>query len=561
MKILLKFRIGVVFLGVLIIALHPIHGQPVYNYVSGSGDYYDTLSINGVKYWFSTNGSTGTHPYDTLWADQQRIGIVYPAGSSKGLSYTEGFLLCGWLENDIRAVGSYYADVMQAGRILPSGVPNEKRDAKNRIYRVRNLSNLEFINLPPHLQAQCRTDFLEYPVDLGAPYIDRNGNGVYDPDFYAWLTDKSSSDAPRIQGDEMLWYVMNDLDSSRVYRLFDMTPIGMEVQVTAWQYKSRYPLTTFIQYKVINKGQHTFPEAYFLRYADSDIGLEYDDYTGVDTTLQMMYFYNGQAYDSVYEATPPVVATKLLAGPVELHAGSEALFDLTPLSGYRNMEMSSYTYLPQSGTGVYEVPSTAAKYGAVMWYNYLQRTFWNERPYIDLTTEMECEYPMAGYPEEYIGWYDGYFFSPGPRSGGLGTGPFVFAPGDTQTVVYAHMVIPFRDSINATLADMRLYAAEVQRTVTSTAAPETPSSFALGQNYPNPVTNGRTVVRYSLDRPEEVSIRLYDLLGRLVQTAEYGRLGAGEHQAELQLNTLRPGVYYYILSAGGRSAAKMMMVR
>ena len=55
----------------------------------------------------------------------------------------------------------------------------------------------------------------------GAPYYDRNQNGRYDPDY----------GEPGILGtDQLLWYVVNDVNEAKVRALFGTLPTGMEVK-------------------------------------------------------------------------------------------------------------------------------------------------------------------------------------------------------------------------------------------------------------------------------------------------------------------------------------------
>jgi hypothetical protein len=62
--------------------------------------------------------------------------------------------------------------------------------------------------------------------------------------------------------------------------------------------------------------------------------------------------------------------------------------------------------------------------------------------------------------------------------------------------------------------------------------PMAPSSILGLENYPNPF-NPQTVVAFELSREATVSLRIYDLAGRLVRILEPGRsFAAGRHQLE-----------------------------
>lgn len=68
--------------------------------------------------------------------------------------------------------------------------------------------------------------------------------------------------------------------------------------------------------------------------------------------------------------------------------------------------------------------------------------------------------------------------------------------------------------------------------------------FAMDQNYPNPF-NATTSIRYGLPYPAEISIVLYDLLGREVKQVVSGPQTFGYHTAVVNAAPLGSGVYYY----------------
>ncbi len=72
------------------------------------------------------------------------------------------------------------------------------------------------------------------------------------------------------------------------------------------------------------------------------------------------------------------------------------------------------------------------------------------------------------------------------------------------------------------------------------------NKFALYQNYPNPF-NPTTLIKFSLDKEQRVSLNVYNLLGKLVKKIIDGRLTAGEHSVVFNANNLTSGVYFYSL--------------
>ncbi|MFW5972878.1 MAG: family 10 glycosylhydrolase [Bacteroidota bacterium] len=88
---------------------------------------------------------------------------------------------------------------------------------------------------------------------------------------------------------------------------------------------------------------------------------------------------------------------------------------------------------------------------------------------------------------------------------------------------------------------------------------ELPVAFELKQNYPNPF-NPTTVIEYTVDRPGEVLLRVFNVLGQEVAVLEKGTMPAGSHTVRFDARDLASGTYFYVLEAGGRTAARAMML-
>ncbi|MCK5840491.1 MAG: T9SS type A sorting domain-containing protein [Bacteroidales bacterium] len=69
--------------------------------------------------------------------------------------------------------------------------------------------------------------------------------------------------------------------------------------------------------------------------------------------------------------------------------------------------------------------------------------------------------------------------------------------------------------------------------------------------YPNPFTN-YTTISISLQNNANVVVKVYNLLGNLVQEQEQGYLHSGEHQFKLDRNNLERGTYFIRLFAGNQ---------
>ncbi|HJY63727.1 MAG TPA: YCF48-related protein [Ignavibacteria bacterium] len=92
-----------------------------------------------------------------------------------------------------------------------------------------------------------------------------------------------------------------------------------------------------------------------------------------------------------------------------------------------------------------------------------------------------------------------------------------------------------------------------------------PEHYSLYQNYPNPF-NPTTKIRFSIPAIDgsngDVSLKIYDNLGREAATLVNEKLKPGIYEAEFDGSNLSSGVYFYRLSAGiYNEVMKMIMVK
>ena len=92
-----------------------------------------------------------------------------------------------------------------------------------------------------------------------------------------------------------------------------------------------------------------------------------------------------------------------------------------------------------------------------------------------------------------------------------------------------------------------------------TNLPSAPSEFQLHQNYPNPF-NPTTTITYQLPQVCDVRLEVFDVMGRSVAVLINEKQSAGTHSVLLNATqfSLASGVYFYRLSAGGRTETKRM---
>ncbi len=106
-----------------------------------------------------------------------------------------------------------------------------------------------------------------------------------------------------------------------------------------------------------------------------------------------------------------------------------------------------------------------------------------------------------------------------------------------------------------------LYAVSLQKVISKESAGReiTPAQFSLGPNYPNPF-NPVTVISYDLPVTTQVSLKVYDLLGKEITALVDGMQDAGFKSVEFDASNLASGVYLYRLQAGDFVATRKLVV-
>lgn len=100
--------------------------------------------------------------------------------------------------------------------------------------------------------------------------------------------------------------------------------------------------------------------------------------------------------------------------------------------------------------------------------------------------------------------------------------------------------------------------------ITSIENKSIPSEFTLFQNYPNPF-NPTTVIKYQIpaqDRNDimSVNLKVYDILGKEVETLVNENQSAGEYKVNFNASGLASGTYIYTLRIGNNLLSKKMQL-
>jgi hypothetical protein len=365
---------------------------------------------NGGLFW---NG--GTNVYEV------------PAGGGVTAIFAAGMWLGGFVDGELRTAASTYGP----WEFWPG--PYEKVAAGSdcasfdTIYEVsrRDLLALDSGGEPS-------AHVYHWPWQSGAPVEDGDGN----PDNY----DLAAGDRPRLYGDEMHWWVMNDIGNA--HEDGQSMPLGVEVQVLAFATAAEgYEKTTFYQYTVINKSPGTIHDLQFGIFADTDLGRAFDDYVGSDSSLALGFSYNADNNDDgMYGLAPPAIG-----------------YQLTRTEGFDAAlpNMTSFTYYNGGGGRTGDPAGSSEEY-----YNYMTSRWSDGSPFTLGSRGADpsgtpVKYAFPGDPERREFWSEinsdgnGTAIAPADRRNVQSVGPVTLAPGDSIEVFLSIITAFGTDHLNS----------------------------------------------------------------------------------------------------------------
>ncbi len=449
------------------------------------------------------------------------------------------------------------------------------------------------------MRQSYKKDLSEWPWKKGAPFADKNHNGVMDPGENPGLENAG----------QVLWFSYNDLNQSVCDSFAGGPPIGLEVQVTLWAYRApNLDDVIFKRYRLIYKGTSLssstarIDSMFLTHWSDPDIGNAGDDLGGCDSALDLGFVYNGtyngNDQDRTYLALrlpTPGIGYTILQGPLVPGSDAESgIFNFGTRAGFKNLPMTSCAiHLTGMGDGLNE-PWGSRTY----FYWNIARGFrpWTSGFGIDPSysfmswldhEKRPTKYMYYGDPVSRTGWIasrPNYFYYQTPSlpdwPGGdlrlyMNLGPFTIALGDTQEVVVAMIASPAPTSVeNATwLKNRAKYVRAIYPKLGEyvagfvTRVPENselPLEFALNQNFPNPF-NPSTHIRFTIPHEGQVRLSVFDILGREAKVLHQGFLPAGQHTVawdgrNASGEAAPSGVYLYRLTQGDRQLTRKLLL-
>ena len=402
------------------------------------------LDVNTLNVTINSNGDFASSHLTNA------SGCEWPKGTGKTCIYAAGLWIEGQHLPDRGLRGAFMdqSNEFQPGPLLEqfntttndgSAAIARSTDNKWRLYKIdkRDLR----VSPPP-------ADLAEWPGDAGAPNLGQNPDGTWIPKWY---------------GDQMLWTVVNDVNSALKSAVSTSQPMGLEVQCLYFAFNLPGALgnMAFLKWKIINRSDSDYDSTYVSMWSDVDLGNGNDDLPGCDTTLSLGYVYNGTNNDAgtafAYGAAPPADGYDFFEGPkVPGLPTDSAIVDGKWIKGYKNLPMTAcvnyfngtYPQLVDPTLGNSRYPSVAYDYmkglaGTV--HEPVYSTVTGQQITRWFSGDPTANPPTGDLPSNF------YFGAVTPQDLRimLSSGPFNLAKGDTQEVVCAFLIARGQNNINS----------------------------------------------------------------------------------------------------------------
>ena len=361
-----------------------------------------------------------------------------------------------------------------------------------------------------------------------------NSDLVYNP---------ADGDYPDIRGDQAVYVIMNDESSG-------ITPMGIEVHLMVYQYASGGYInnTTFLNFRVFNRGTSNYTNYKQTIYLDPDLGYYSDDYIGCDSTNSVAFAYNGDNFDEDdggnigYGSNPPCQGIVSLSHPME----SFAYF--TNGSAY-----------PHNDPGQLE-----SEFWNVMNAKWLDGTPWTYGGQgFGIGSTYPTNYLFSGNPNDLAGWSEvSELNPPGDRRMIMTIGEPYFPVNSSICSDYALIYDKtgtqlgnVQNVINIAGALRYLYENEdgfpCQSSAFNLLNEHEELNFDL---YPNPSDGSFSASFEGISN--NVAISIHDIAGREVKF----RSEENSSKIDIQMDYM-PGVYFVTVTQSNSSATRKIVVR
>ncbi len=299
---------------VVLFLLGVIHGAATY--AQFPFNTMDSLDINNVNARVLVHGDMWWNPATTAPT------CFFPSGTKKHINNTSAIWMSGYDSTGLLHIAAQTyrqrGNDYWPGPLTGDTLSYATAYAWAKIWKVNLTDIIDFLAQPSHTTVNTPQSILTWPgkgntyaqgnagapltiTDDMAPFIDLNGNGIYEPLL---------GDYPDIKGNQALWWVFSD--NGPVHTETNGRPLGVEVHAMSYGY-SRGTLiddVVYYDYTIINKSANNYTDFRFSQWDNGTMGYPsaFSDYIGFDSTWRMGINYNAVNCDGCSNGSPTTLS-------------------------------------------------------------------------------------------------------------------------------------------------------------------------------------------------------------------------------------------------------------
>ncbi|HRJ99727.1 MAG TPA: T9SS type A sorting domain-containing protein [Ignavibacteria bacterium] len=501
------------------------------------------LNSNNISAWYLNNGRFN-------WKENTiGLGFQWPKPENKFARYTSGHIFGAIVNGDTLVAVIEYGSEYLPGYTDENGNPHGNGLPEFRTYKLTHGVNDSDRSMWPNIL-------------LGNS--DQNAPVYFDKKTMSWQPDDFANQT-------MFYCYTDSYEGSHNYYSGSTQPLKIDIKQTNFSFNQPEELKNVIyqEYKIINRSNNIWSNAYFNIYTDDDIGEAGNDGAATDTNLRLTYTYNYTSSDFSYGNNPPAVGFLVIRAPLKYTGNSSD--SVYYYHGKNKTVKRGYTEMKFNSSVIYHDDSFQPRNYREE-YNAIRGLKNNGTPYINPVTNEVTKFVFSGDPGTGSGWIQS---GSGDMRFYNGFGPMTVNPGDTQIIVLAQVIDKGVNNLNSitklrelSVNAKKYYDKCFEDVVISVynGSSAVPEDFILYQNYPNPF-NSSTVIKYVLKKQGHITVKVYDITGKEISTLVNENQKNGTYSVTFSPNEngnqLQSGVLFYTLSVNSVpiSTKKLLYVK
>ncbi len=553
---------------------------------------FENIDLNNVNARIETN-ALFRNSVDGIAA------FEVPKGSFRNTIFAANLWLAGRNQDSIYMNSNTFNSALtygQAGPIMDSVHYNRGYSYDwDRIWKVSNNeinNHLNTWSLPGYQPVEVIADWPAHGDTAKgqafylAPFIDNNGDGVYNP---------FDGDYPKIKGQQAVYFIYNDIREQHNTQ----RPIQSEVHGMVYAYNcpsdSAINNTVFLDYTIYNRSNLTYDSTYIGAWTDFDVGHAQDDYLGCDVNRSTFYGYNGDAFDEDangalgYGAHPPAQGVTFLKGAKQDNDGVDNNFGINanetingfgfgdgiPDNEHWGMEgFMYYSSFPQfAGDGEPINDSDFYNYLHGIWRDGNKMVYGGNGHPLSSGGMTPAKYMYPDNSDTFwyntngivqAPWSEAIVGNPPADRRGVGsTGPFTFEPDSSIEITLAYVfgrdyqttgnqagIVVMQERIDSIRSYFLTDFVSPCGGTLSVGEKEGQENSLLG--YPNPFTN-EISINYELLNSSAILV-IYNLIGKKIKTQTITK-----NITNIDLANQPNGIYFVTITDGANRVSKKVV--